>query len=133
MKLLCLIALLLISQNAEILVKSDTNVDDVTDDYRQEITELKKQNQLMKATMEELIQKLLWQEDNLAHQEQEFREELTQQEQKFEEKLVRHEEKLVQQEEAIATLKDAAVRMTLADVTAVKESAVVAENGKLKF
>ena len=59
MKLLCLIALFLISQNADILAKSDTSVDDVTDDYRQEITELKAQNQIMKTTMEELIQKLL--------------------------------------------------------------------------
>ena len=47
----------------------------------------------------------------------------------FEEKLLRHDEKLFQQEEAIASLKDAAVRMTLDDVTTVKENAVVAGNG----
>ena len=129
MKLLCLIALLLISQNARVLVKSDASVDDVTDDYQLEITELKKQNQLMKATMEELTQNLLCQGEKLAHQEKEFKEKLNQQEQMFEEQLVRQEEKLLHQEEAIASLKDAAVRMTLDDVTTVKENAVVAGNG----
>ena len=126
MKLLCLIALLL---NADVLVKSDASVDDVTNDYREEITEMKAENQVMKATMEELIQKLLRQEEKLAHQEKEFKEKLNQQEQMFEEQLVRQEEKLLHQEEAIASLKDAAVRMTLDDVTTVKENAVVAGNG----
>ena len=140
MKLLCFIALFL---NADVLVKSDTNVDDVTDDYRHEITELKKQNQKIQATMEELIQKLMWQGEKLAHQEKEFREELIQQEQKFEEKLsqkgksleeqlLRQEEKLAHQEEEIVSLKNA-VMTKLDDVIGVTESAVVAENGKLKI
>ena len=142
MKLLCLIIQFLVSQNAEVLVKSDARVDDVTDDYRQEITELKAQNQLMKATMEELALKLLWQGEKLAHQEKEFREELIQQEQKFEEKLsqkgksleeqlLRQEEKLAHQEEEIVSLKNA-VMTKLDDVIGVTECAVVAENGKLK-
>ena len=129
MKLLCFIALLL---NADVLVKSDASVDDVTNDYREEITELKAQNQLMKTTMEELIQKLLSQDEGLAHQEQEFKEMLIQQEHKFEEQLVRQEEQLLHQEQAIASLKDDVV-MKSDDVTIVKQSAVVAEDGELKI
>ena len=70
MKLLCLIALLLISQNARVLVKSDASVDDVTDDYRHEITELKKQNQEMKVILEELAKKVEIQEETISQQEQ---------------------------------------------------------------
>ena len=97
----------------------------------------------MKATMEELTQKLLWQGEKLAHQEKEFKEKLIQQEQKFEEKLsqkskslevqlLRQEEKLAHQEEEIVSLKNA-VMTKLDDVIGVTESAVVAENGKLKI
>ena len=67
MKLLCFIALFL---NADVLVKSDTNVDDVTDDYRHEITELKKQNQEMKVMLEELAKKVESQEETVSKQEQ---------------------------------------------------------------
>ena len=70
MKLLCLIALLLISQNARVLVKSDASVDDVTDDYRHEITELKKQNQEMKVMLEELAKKVERQEETISQQQQ---------------------------------------------------------------
>ena len=136
MKLLCMFALFLLRKGfACVLAEPDV----MADAQNQAFEELKKQNEDMKAMMEELSLKLLrqqetfeekfvQQEQKLAHQEQD----LAQQKQKLahqEQKLAHQEQKLAQQEKEIAALRSE-MTTKLDDVTDIVENAVVAENGK---
>ena len=144
MKLLCIFALIVLFSQIFACVLAERSNDDVSSSsvdeaQNQVIEELKKQNEDMKAMMEELSLKLLRQQETfeekfveqeqdlaqqkqtLAHQEQD----LAQQKQK----LAHQEQKLTQQEEEIASLKSAMTKI-LNDIQDTTENAVVAENGK---
>ena len=143
MKLLCMFALFLLRKGfACVLAEPDV----MADAQNQAFEELKKQNEDMKAMMEELSLKLLrqqetfeekfvQQEQKLAHQEQDLaqqKQKLAHQEQKLahqEQKLAHQEQKLTQQEEEMASLKSAMTKI-LDDIPDIAKRAVVAENGK---